>query len=116
MNDFSILTDDVVGWLAKVGVEELFEKGIDYECYLKETVCMTKEQFKEKQRQERLAKTNNFGLRLADLMLGKASSNYDNSHIWALRDQIASEVAPAIRKRQIAWANNWAYGGRGVTG
>lgn len=67
---------------------------------------MTKEQFKEKCRQDRLAKTNNFGLRLADLMLGKTSSNYDNSHIWALREQIAAEVAPAIRKRQQAWINN----------
>ena len=67
---------------------------------------MTKQQFKQKSRQERLAKTNNFGLHLADLMLGKSKSNYDNNHIWALREQIANEIAPEIRKRQQAWINN----------
>lgn len=64
---------------------------------------MTKEQFKEQQRQQRLAKTDNFGVRLAKLMLGETVSNYDNSHIWAFRDQIAAEVYPEIRKRQLAW-------------
>jgi len=29
VNDFSYLTDDVVGRLATVGMEELFEKGVD---------------------------------------------------------------------------------------
>lgn len=67
---------------------------------------MTKEQFKEQQRQLRLAKTNQFGLLLAKIMRGEVTSNYDNSHIWAMQKQIASEVAPEIRKRQLAWANN----------
>jgi len=67
---------------------------------------MTKEQFKEQQRQQRLAKTDNFGVRLRKLMLGEITSTYDNSHIWALRNQIAMEVYPEIRKRQLAWANS----------
>lgn len=68
-------------------------------------IAMTKQQFKEQQRQARLAKTDQFGLRLAKIMLGEITSNYDNSHIWALRNSIAQEVAPEIRKRQLAWAN-----------
>lgn len=67
---------------------------------------MTKEQFKEQQRQERLAKTGQFGLQLARIMRGEVITNYDNSHIWTLRDQISREVYPEIRKRQLAWANN----------
>lgn len=67
---------------------------------------MTKEQFKEKHRQLRLANTNNFGLYLAKLMRGEVATEYDNSHIWAFRDRIEQEVAPEIRRRQIAWANS----------
>ena len=66
---------------------------------------MTKEQFKEQQRQRRIEANGGFGLRLAKIMLGEITSNYDNSHIWELRNSIAQEVAPEIHKRQLAWAN-----------
>jgi hypothetical protein len=105
MNDFSFLTDDVIGKLATIGLEEIFEKTVDGEHGLKETTDMNKEQFKAKQREARLARTDNFGIRMANLLLGKAVSTFDNSHIWAMRDSIAEEIAPIIRKRQLAWIN-----------
>jgi hypothetical protein len=37
VNDFSCLTDDVVGRLATVGMEELFEKDVDSDQKLMET-------------------------------------------------------------------------------
>jgi len=37
MNDFSYLTDDVVGRLATVSMEEIFEKTVDDNTLLKET-------------------------------------------------------------------------------
>jgi hypothetical protein len=64
---------------------------------------MNKDQFKELYRSERLARTDNFGLKLGKLMRGEIVSNFDNSHIWALRDTIEAAVAPKIRKRQEAW-------------
>ena len=67
---------------------------------------MTKEQYKEQQRQQRIAKTHQAGLTVANIMLGKVVSNYDNSHIWKLRNSIADEIAPTIRKRQLAGANS----------
>ena len=66
---------------------------------------MNKELFKQQYRQQRLVKTNNFGLMVAKLMRGEKTSNFDNSHIWALRDTIEAEVDPEIRKRQLAWIN-----------
>ena len=66
---------------------------------------MNKELFKQQYRQQRLVKTDNFGLFVAKLMRGEKTSNFDNSHIWALRDTIEAEVAPEIRKRQLAWIN-----------
>jgi hypothetical protein len=105
MNDFSFLTDDVIGRLATIGLEEIFGKTFDGGHCLEESISMNKEQFKAKQREERLARTDNFGIRMANLMMGKAVSTFDNSHIWALRDSIAEEIAPVIRKRQLAWIN-----------
>lgn len=67
---------------------------------------MTKDQYKEQQRQLRLAKTDGFGERLGKLMRGELLPTFDNSHIWRLRDAIAAEIAPEIRRRQLAWANN----------
>lgn len=66
---------------------------------------MTKEQYKEMHRQQRLAKTDGFGERLGKLMRGELVSAFDNSHIWRLRDAIAVEIAPEIRRRQLAWMN-----------
>ena len=66
---------------------------------------MTKEQFKQQQRQKRIEANGGFGLKLAKIMLGEVASKYDNSAIWALRDDIAKEIAPIIRKRQLAWIN-----------
>jgi hypothetical protein len=64
---------------------------------------MTKEQFKEQQRQRRIEATDGFGLKLAKIMRGEIVPTHDNSAIWALRNSIAQEVAPEIRKRQLAW-------------
>jgi len=36
---------------------------------------------------------------------GGIEFNYDNSHIWNLRNQIAAEILPEIVRRQRAWAN-----------
>lgn len=68
---------------------------------------MTKQQFKEQQRQKRIAANGGFGLKLAKIMLGEVAwiCKYDNSAIWALRNSIAEEIAPIIRKRQLAWIN-----------
>ena len=65
-----------------------------------------KQQFKEQQRQKRIEANGGFGLKLAKIMLGEVASKYDNSAIWALRNSIAEEIAPIIRKRQLAWNNN----------
>lgn len=64
---------------------------------------MTKEQFKEEQRQRRIAANGGMGVRIGKLMKGEIVPTYNNSAIWALREQIAGEVAPEIRKRQLAW-------------
>ena len=64
---------------------------------------MTKQQFKEQYRQKRIAANGGMGERIGKLMKGEILPTHDNSAIWALRDQIANEVAPEIRKRQLAW-------------
>lgn len=68
---------------------------------------MTKEQFKEEQRQRRIAANGGMGVRIGKLMKGEIVPTYNNSAIWALREQIASEVAPEIHKRQLAWVTGW---------
>jgi hypothetical protein len=67
---------------------------------------MTKQQFKEQQRQQRIEANGGTGVRIGKIMLGETVPTHDNSAIWALRDSIASEVIPEIRKRQLAWNNN----------
>jgi hypothetical protein len=66
---------------------------------------MTKQQFKEQDRQRRIAANDGMGIRIGKLMKGEIVPTYNNSAIWALREQIASEVAPEIRKLQLAWIN-----------
>lgn len=66
---------------------------------------MTKQQFKEQDRQRRIAANDGMGIRIGKLMKGEIVPTYNNSAIWALREQIASEIAPIIRKRQLAWIN-----------
>lgn len=58
------------------------------------------------QRQQRIANTDGFGERLGKIMRGESVTTFDNSHIWRLRDTVAVEIAPEIRRRQLAWANN----------
>ena len=65
---------------------------------------MTKAEFKAKQRDHRIAQ-NPIGERIGKLIRGEVVSTFDNSAAWQLRDQIAGEIAPEIRKRQLAWAN-----------
>ena len=103
MNDFRYLTDDVVGRLATVDMEEFFEKGVDADQKLIKTDCMTKQEFREQYRLKRIAANGGMGERMGKIMRGEVIPNFDNAHIWALRDQIANEVAPEIRKRQLAW-------------
>jgi hypothetical protein len=67
---------------------------------------MTKQQFKQQQRQQRIEANGGTGVRVGKIMLGELYSTFDNSHIWQLRNVIASEVIPEIRKRQLAWNNN----------
>lgn len=100
MNEFAYLADDEIGKLATISILEL-----DDNTKTNEDDAMTaKEKFKQEQRSNRISK-NDFGFRLGQLMKGERASNYDNSHIWNLRDQISKEVAPEIRRRQLAWAN-----------
>ena len=67
---------------------------------------MTKAEYKAKQRQHRLNKTDNFGEKLGKLMRGELIPTFNNNHIWNLRNAIAVEIAPEIRRRQLAWVNN----------
>ena len=67
---------------------------------------MTKEQFKQQQRQQRIEANGGMGVRIGKIMLGETVPTHDNSHIWQLRNVIAQEVAPEIRNRQLAWNNN----------
>ena len=65
---------------------------------------MTKQQFKEKQRQQRIDANGGAGARLGDFMQNPQST-YDNSGVWTFRNDIAKEILPEIRNRQRAWAN-----------
>lgn len=67
---------------------------------------MNKEAYKQQHRQQRLAKTDNFGELLGKLMRGEYTPSFDNSHLWQFRDKIAAEIAPEIRRRQLAWAKS----------
>lgn len=64
-----------------------------------------REEYKKNYRQQRLAATDGFGERLGQLATGQVASKYDNSHLWAIQQQVAKEVAPQIKRNQIAWAN-----------
>lgn len=68
-------------------------------------MTMIKEAFKAQYRQSRIAANGGIGVRIGKLMSGEATATFDNSHIWDTRNRIAAEVAPDIRKRQLAWVN-----------
>ena len=110
MNNFACLTEDEIGKLATMSTMEL-----DIDNYMSETATMTtemtaKEKYKLQNRENRIAARiasgDDFGVRCGQLFRGEVTSTFDNSHLWSLRDQIAKEVEPEIRKRQIAWANS----------
>lgn len=66
---------------------------------------MIKQAFKAQYRQNRIAANGGIGVRIGKLMSGEEPASFDNSHIWDLRNKIATEVAPEIRARQLAWVN-----------
>ena len=68
---------------------------------------MTKTEWKNKQRAERLALTDNFGLKLKKLMTQGTPILHvrGNDHIWTLRDEIASEVELVKAKRNDKFDN-----------
>jgi hypothetical protein len=103
MNDFSCLTDDVVGRLATVGMGEFFEKGVDADQKLIKTDCMTKQEFRKHYRQQRIAANGGSGERMGKIMRGELVSNFNNAHIWELRNFIACEIEPIVRVRQLAY-------------
>lgn len=63
---------------------------------------MDKDTFKANHRNARLAANPNNDAWLGDVMSGKRVSTFDNSAVWAMQAKVASEVAPEVRKRQMA--------------
>lgn len=105
-NDFAGIASNEIGQLTQIQLGEVYaEKTLDDMEISDKVTLMTKEQYKAMQRQQRLDRTNNFGEHLGKLMRGEVVVKYDNSAIWNLRNQIAIEIAPEIRRRQLAWAN-----------
>jgi len=105
-NDFALIGDDMVGKLATIGFEEIFDKSVDGGETPVIFVDMTKEQYKEQQRQKRIEANSGFGLKLAKIMKGEVTPTFNNSAVWDMQRQIAGEIAPVIRKRQLAWAGD----------
>lgn len=66
---------------------------------------MTKEQFKETYRQQRIAKSREFEERIQRVVSGEATDVFDNSHIWKTREEVRKKVDPIIAANQRAWAN-----------
>lgn len=66
---------------------------------------MNKSEYLEQRRKNRI-QLNPDGDWLGSIVRGDYKSNYDNSHLWRLRDKIADELNPKIRLRQIAYAMN----------
>jgi hypothetical protein len=66
---------------------------------------MTKSEYLEQQRQNRIQR-NPDGEWLGSIVRGEYKSNYDNSHLWKIRNDIAEELNPKIRLRQIQYAMN----------
>lgn len=66
---------------------------------------MTKSEYLEQHRQNRI-QLNPDGEWIGSIVNGKYKSTYDNSHLWKIRDEIAEELNPKIRLRQIAYAMN----------
>ena len=106
MNDFAQLSSDLIGKLATMSIEEIVENKVDETVFITDTLNMTKEQFKQQHRQNRIAANDGMGVRIGQIMTGQVLPSFDNSAIWQLRDNIAREIAPEIRRRQLAWAGN----------
>lgn len=68
---------------------------------------MTITEYREQQRQLRIQQNDGIGLLIARIFRGESVSSRDNSHIWNLRNQIASEVEPIVMARQRAWMNSF---------
>lgn len=70
---------------------------------------MTKQEFKDMRQKNRIAASEargSIGPQLGRLYNGAYTPTFDNSSIWALRNTIANEIAPEIRRRQMAWINS----------
>ena len=65
---------------------------------------MTREQYKQQQRQQRIEANKGAGVHVGQFMTSGMNSNFDNNAAWSLRDAIAKEILPEIRRRQRAWA------------
>lgn len=64
---------------------------------------MTKQEFKQMHRNQRVTANGGMGVRIAKIVSGEVVPSFDNKRIWNLRDTIAAEVYPIIRLRQLAW-------------
>lgn len=105
MNQFELINnDDLECRLATVQFEEIFQNAVDNSSDAVIFSKMNKYEYKNFNRKQRIDK-NDFGYRLGLLMTGQKLPSYDNSHIWLLQQSIANEIAPEIRRRQLAWAN-----------
>lgn len=69
---------------------------------------MNKTEWKKKQRAERLAASNNFGLKLSKLMTQGTPilPVHENEHIWELRNKIATEVELVKSNRRDKFDND----------
>jgi hypothetical protein len=89
-----------------VSRHEIFEKSVDNNKNPAKVASMTREEYKEKRRQARIQK-DDLGARIGNAING--GTNYDNSSVWKIQQQVAKEIEPQIRANQKAWANQPAY-------